>query len=363
MANEFIIKNGFQSRGNGQVTGSLDVTGGITGSYTGSFTGDGSGLTGLVSSSYAVTASYALSSPAGTDTNFANTNLTFDGNRNHNTDGNDLFISVDGNFSLPTVTDAFLGIQAAETVIGYSSSAFTQYNLGGGFDIKHVGDTVLSGSLTLKGTAIPSTGETLQSWYVSDSTALVSLINATTTDNTFVPTIKSTQPAADNFTPFSWINEIGADTGTFPGLIFQVRSGSNQTVQNRDLFAFRNYTTDIVNIGTSTTTFNSSLVISGSMTYRTETVSSVADPTLSSLSHVVFYDTSGGAGGTITLPTAVSGKEILLIRTVGTNGATVSGGGGNINGSATQALPTTLYTTVKLISDGTNWFANTLTAL
>jgi hypothetical protein len=99
------------------------------------------------------------------------------------------------------------------------------------------------------------------------------------------------------------------------------------------------------------------------MTYRTETVSSVADPTLSSLSHVVFYDTSGGAGGTITLPTAVSGKEILLIRTVGTNGATVSGGGGNINGSATQALPTTLYTTVKLISDGTNWFANTLTAL
>jgi hypothetical protein len=36
-----------------------------------------------------------------------------------------------------------------ETVIGFSSSAFTIYNPGGGFDIKHVGDTVLSGSLTL----------------------------------------------------------------------------------------------------------------------------------------------------------------------------------------------------------------------
>jgi len=47
MANEFIIRNGFQSRGDSQVTGSLDVTGGITGSYTGSFTGDGSGLTGI----------------------------------------------------------------------------------------------------------------------------------------------------------------------------------------------------------------------------------------------------------------------------------------------------------------------------
>ena len=47
MANEFIIRNGFQSKGNSQITGSLDVTGGITGSYTGSFTGDGSGLTDI----------------------------------------------------------------------------------------------------------------------------------------------------------------------------------------------------------------------------------------------------------------------------------------------------------------------------
>lgn len=53
MANEFIIKNGFQSKGNSQITGSLSVTGGITGSYTGSFTGDGSGLTGI-SAAYGV---------------------------------------------------------------------------------------------------------------------------------------------------------------------------------------------------------------------------------------------------------------------------------------------------------------------
>jgi hypothetical protein len=50
MANEFIIKNGFRSRGNSQITGSLSVTSGITGSYTGSFTGDGSGLTGVPAS-------------------------------------------------------------------------------------------------------------------------------------------------------------------------------------------------------------------------------------------------------------------------------------------------------------------------
>ncbi len=57
MANEFIIKNGFHSKGNSQVTGSLDVTEGITGS----FSGDGSGITGTVTSaSYAITASHAL---------------------------------------------------------------------------------------------------------------------------------------------------------------------------------------------------------------------------------------------------------------------------------------------------------------
>jgi hypothetical protein len=41
--NEFIIKNGYRSQGNSEITGSLNVTAGITGS----FSGDGSGLTGV----------------------------------------------------------------------------------------------------------------------------------------------------------------------------------------------------------------------------------------------------------------------------------------------------------------------------
>ena len=49
MANEFIIKNGFHSKGNSQVTGSFNVTNGITGSFSGSFQGDGSALTNLPS--------------------------------------------------------------------------------------------------------------------------------------------------------------------------------------------------------------------------------------------------------------------------------------------------------------------------
>jgi hypothetical protein len=43
MPNEFKIRNGFLSTGNSQITGSLNVTGGVTGS----FSGNGAGLTGV----------------------------------------------------------------------------------------------------------------------------------------------------------------------------------------------------------------------------------------------------------------------------------------------------------------------------
>jgi uncharacterized delta-60 repeat protein len=52
MPNEFIIKNGYRSQGNSEITGSLTVTGGITGS--------------VLSSSYALTASYAMNGGGGT---------------------------------------------------------------------------------------------------------------------------------------------------------------------------------------------------------------------------------------------------------------------------------------------------------
>lgn len=51
--NEFVIKNGFHSKGDSEITGSLNVTGGITGSFSGS-------LNGLaLSASYSTTASSA----------------------------------------------------------------------------------------------------------------------------------------------------------------------------------------------------------------------------------------------------------------------------------------------------------------
>ena len=68
MANEFIIKNGFHSKGNSEITGSLTVSTSITASgniSASAFIGDGSQLTGIVSSSYALTASYAENAGGG----------------------------------------------------------------------------------------------------------------------------------------------------------------------------------------------------------------------------------------------------------------------------------------------------------
>jgi hypothetical protein len=62
MANEFIIKKGLISKANSVVSGSLIVTDGVSGSFSGSFEGEGSGLTGLISSSYSTTSSYSLTS-------------------------------------------------------------------------------------------------------------------------------------------------------------------------------------------------------------------------------------------------------------------------------------------------------------
>jgi hypothetical protein len=58
MPNEFIIKNGYFSQGNSEITGSLRVTGGITGSLQGT-------------ASFATTASYSLSSKLTNNAYFA----------------------------------------------------------------------------------------------------------------------------------------------------------------------------------------------------------------------------------------------------------------------------------------------------
>jgi hypothetical protein len=226
-----------------QFTGSVFIDGDVvlignttaSGSFTGSFIGDGSGLTGVVSSSYAVTASYAnnalsaINTPnavitasntgnddtieflkggggafsvtvnnvvsssyaltasyaenAGADTNFANTNLTFTGTRTHDLSGNSLsllnggsiILSGSGGFNeiqLKHDTNTF-SLQSIRTSFNPGNadidfrvgSVGTDYalNVDGGTDRVSInknfpnatldvnGDTIITGSLTSTG--------------------------------------------------------------------------------------------------------------------------------------------------------------------------------------------------------------------
>ena len=97
---------------------------------------------------------------------------------------------------------------------------------------------------------------------------------------------------------------------------------------------------------------------------RTTTQNAATDPDVVNV-EVVFYSASL-SGGTIHLNSAmnVAGKEVILIRTSTTNSANISGSGGaKINGSATRPLPTTIYSKVNCISDGTNWFCSSQTVI
>ena len=78
-----------------------------------------------------------------------------------------------------------------------------------------------------------------------------------------------------------------------------------------------------------------------------------ADPAVNSTDHVVFYQTIG-AGGSLGLPTPTAGRELIFIRTSGVHAANLAG---TVNGGATYALPTALYSRTICIADGSTWYA------
>jgi hypothetical protein len=144
MPNEFIIKNGYFSQGNSEITGSLRVTGGITGS--------------VLSSSYALTASYALTSGGGGGgggvsfvggTNVDNRIITatgttpeLDGEANLTFDGS--ILSVTGDVTANSFTGSLQGTASyAETSQLTNNAYFAQGILDGDQSIPKTTDTVI----------------------------------------------------------------------------------------------------------------------------------------------------------------------------------------------------------------------------
>jgi hypothetical protein len=98
---------------------------------------------------------------------------------------------------------------------------------------------------------------------------------------------------------------------------------------------------------------------------RVRFVDAQIDPNTNDLggSDIIFYS-GGTGGGTITLGTGNdAGNEIILIRFGDTVAATLAAAGTNINGSSTKPLPTALYSTVRCIFDGTEWYCTNETLL
>ena len=149
MPNEFIIKNGYFSQGNSEITGSLRVTGGITGS--------------VLSSSYALTASYALTSGGGGGggvsfvggTNVDNRIITatgttpeLDGEANLTFDGS--ILSVTGDVTANSFTGSLQGTASYAATASYSETSqltnnayFAQGILGGDQVIPSAADEII----------------------------------------------------------------------------------------------------------------------------------------------------------------------------------------------------------------------------
>jgi len=108
---------------------------------------------------------------------------------------------------------------------------------------------------------------------------------------------------------------------------------------------------------------NNKIDVQVDLSVTTTTVDSDADPNVGA--DVVFYTASLGTGTIyINSNLNVAGKEIILIRTSTTNAADLAASGGAlINGAAIAALPTTVYSKVSCISDGTDWYCSTGTII
>ena len=131
-------------------------------------------------------------------------------------------------------------------------------------------------------------------------------------------------------------------------------------------------TLTIGTIGSGTPVQNLGYDISGNvvtggtvnLSRRTTSVDAGSDPGVNNI-EIVFYNATV-PGGTIYLNSAmnVAGKEVILIRTSTTNSADIRGSGGElINGLVNKALPTTVYSKVNCISNGTNWFCSSQTGI
>jgi|694.fasta_scaffold84813_5 hypothetical protein len=132
--------------------------------------------------------------------------------------------------------------------------------------------SVGSSTLNVKATAVPSAGESIASFAVSDSSASFSIQNAANTDSLFIPSLVGNQATGTNQIALNLTGYINSadDTGTTPIMSFRSALTSLAPSTTRPAFDFRNWATTLMtiaasgNVGIGTTTPSTKLHIESS---------------------------------------------------------------------------------------------------
>jgi hypothetical protein len=159
-----------------------------------------------------------------------------------------------------------------------------------------IGTTTPSTPLHVRSTAIPSAGEPIARFDVSDASGYVQIANSTALDGTFGPLIQGRQigSSTQQAIGIEGVIDVADDTGTVPVTIFQSRLATLVQVVTRPVYQFRNWTLNIMtmlpngNVGIGTTTPTETLDVNGKT--KTTTFQLTTTPTAG---HVLTSDASG----------------------------------------------------------------------
>ena len=251
-----------------------------------------------------------------------------------------------------------------------------------------IGLTNPSSQLHIRSTAVPSAGEIIAQFDVSDDSSYLRISNSTSANNTFIPTLETYNTS--NQTALYTLANGTTDTGTEPLLIFDARIGAAQ-VATRPLFQWSNYgnvkmtmsPTGNLGIGTNTPTeklhVNGNIVannLSGTNTgdqdlsgYATKNITldrKTASYTLVANDNGKLIEMNVASANTLTINASIfsAGNQILISQygagqttiTAGA-GVTLRSSGGKLKTSAQYSL-----VTIVAISSTEFYVAGDLTA-
>lgn len=238
-----------------------------------------------------------------------------DGTTNFGTAG--ITFAVDGTVSTNVVPQAITFATGAGNTRSERMRITSAGNVG-------INTTNPGAALTVRATAVPSAGETVASFQVSDSSATIGIQNSSNTDNIFIPSLVANQVAGSGQAALNLTGYIPAadDTGTNPIMTFRSALGTFTAASTRPLFDFRNWSTSVMligangNVGIGTIAPSTKLEVNGDVKVSTiANATTDTDKFLVSDSGVIKYRT----GSEILSDIAAQGA--LTVTTTGTSGA------------------------------------------